>query len=64
MNGWYAEIDDAEERVLWIPVLYYGGSFCTNLDGVWFTSKEDCEEFIRADVIGATLVSDEKEEER
>lgn len=63
MNGWVAELDEAEDRTLWIAVLYYGGSFCTHLDGVWFTSKEHCEEFICTEVIGAKLMSDTREEE-
>lgn len=63
-NGWQAEIDGRDNQNLWIAVLYYGGSFCAELDGVWFTSKKECEEFIRTDVVGAQLIDDKKEEER
>lgn len=55
--GWFAEFDD--EVVLpgrWRPVLQLDGH-APDFD-IWFPTKEECEGWIRTQVIGRTMLED------
>lgn len=57
-RGWFADVDDPEdpdagcsEEFPWQAVIQVAGA-CHPIGGVWFSSKADCEEFIRDEIIG------------
>jgi len=53
MNGWFADIED--EGDYWQAFLQ-NDIGCFPLDGIWFQSKEQCEEFIRTDILGKEMI--------
>lgn len=60
-TGWFADPgdmdeDDYDERFPWRPYLQTSGA-CVPLR-LWFATKEDCERFIRDEVLGKELLPD------
>ena len=57
-TGWFADVADEEDtpnpRAPWQPVIQTAGC-CFPLP-VWFESREACEQFIRADILGRELL--------
>lgn len=57
-NYWWAE-HDPDEALLpdypWRPTLQTHDNMCHSFEGISFRSKEDCLDFIRTHIIGATL---------
>lgn len=59
-QGWYAEEDEDvrdEGKPMWRPVLQLNGHVMT-CDGPWHLTKDECEAFIRQDVIGKGMWPD------
>lgn len=55
-TGWFAEFnDEAQQPGAWRPVLQLNG-YVAAFD-IWFRTKRDCEEWIRANVIGSRMIS-------
>jgi len=51
---WFADEDEDEPPPYrWRPYLQAGSSMCLPLEGIWFGTKEQCEEFIRDEVLKA-----------
>jgi hypothetical protein len=55
-RGWFAEFDDEVLPGRWRPVLQLDGH-APDFD-VWFQTKPECEDWIRANVIGRTMLDD------
>jgi PadR family transcriptional regulator, regulatory protein PadR len=58
-RGWFSDIDPEEapsETHQWQPCLQLDG-WCPNFD-VWFASKEECDDFIRRDILGQPMLPD------
>lgn len=58
-RGWFADPgdtdeDDYDERNPWRPYLQIGAG-CVPLR-LWFASKEECERFIRDEVLGKPMI--------
>lgn len=54
---WFADTDeDGPPQGRWRPYLQTDSSMCIPLEGIWFASKEQCEDFIRTDVLKAREV--------
>ena len=49
-RGWFADPSD-EYPEFWQAFLQTDIG-CFPIDGIWFTSKEQCEEFIHTDILG------------
>ena len=48
-DHWFADVDDNQVRrgaAPWRPYIQIWGG-CHPIDGIWFHTKEDCEDFIR-----------------
>lgn len=59
-TGWFADLADEEqrdERWPWAAFLQME-SECHRLDGTWFATKEQCEDFIRSEILGRGLLQD------
>lgn len=55
VSHWFADIDPEQEGTyIWQPCLETGQGHIPCLP-VWFSSKAECEEWIRSNVIGAPL---------
>lgn len=50
-RGWFADRDDSAAPHNWAAFLQLDG-MCLRLDGAWFSSEQDCAEFIRTDILG------------
>jgi hypothetical protein len=54
---WFADQANADEYAPrgypWRPYLQTDSSMCIPLEGIWFGSKEQCEDFIRDEVLKA-----------
>ncbi|MEV1245119.1 hypothetical protein [Nonomuraea sp. NPDC049750] len=55
-NGWFAEFDrEATAEYAWRPVLQTDGGLAPDFD-IWFATKEECEKWIRENVIGCEML--------
>lgn len=58
-EGWFADITDEEDRDSrwpWQPFIQTAGG-CFPLQGVWFATEEECEIFIRGEIIGRGVLA-------
>jgi hypothetical protein len=53
-RGWFADPSD-EYPELWQAFLQ-AECGCFPLDGIWFESKDDCEQFIVREVLGKEMI--------
>lgn len=53
-RGWFADPSD-EYPELWQAFLQADFG-CFPLDGVWFKSKDDCEQFIVREILGKEMI--------
>ena len=56
VNGVAEKEDDANPEFPWYPCLFVndGGFVSTGLD-IWFATEEECRDFIKDHILGATL---------
>jgi hypothetical protein len=59
-TGWFADLADEDERDERWPwqVFLQLETECHAMAGVWFATKEQCENFIRTKVVGQGLLPD------
>jgi len=59
-KGWFSDAvpDGApSDRYQWQPCLQLDG-LCLSMDDVWCPSKEDCDHFIRTEIVGKPMLPD------
>lgn len=55
--GWFAEPDPETPAYPWRPVLQLEGTCAPDFD-IWFKTKDECETWIRENVLGAGMLEE------